>query len=235
MWSKLFSFIPGRIYAADNPSYQGDALYAKIKTDLDLAESFCALPSGEFSMWLGNSYNYEDKIWSGHAGAQRMGVNLTLIKAGMRNKKSGMILKWWLDIAIAISCFVIPQSRSPPVQRRFVWPTNLGSSDREDATLDSAPFVRNWRTWNRFIWKDFVRKWSRASLTRSTLLMASATREYFSGLWHFSGPIHRCMMIDKHICSMNDVLCLWVLFIENEAPLLDTNYPPINLTSMSGL
>ena len=38
--------ISGRIYAADNPSYQGEALYTKIKADLDLEESFCALPSG---------------------------------------------------------------------------------------------------------------------------------------------------------------------------------------------
>ena len=43
-------------------------------------------------MWLGNTFNYEAKTWSGHAGAQRMGVNLTLIKAGMRNKKSDLIL-----------------------------------------------------------------------------------------------------------------------------------------------
>ena len=121
----------------------------------------------------------------------------------------------YVDIAIAISCFVIHQSRSPPVQRRFVWPTNLGSSDREDATLDSAPFVRNWRTWNRFIWKGSVRKWSRASLTRSTLLMASATREYFSGLWqHFSDLIHIWWWIDIFVRRM--------LFIEKEAQLLDT-------------
>ena len=86
----ITSSIPGRIYAADHPSYKGDALYSKIKADLDLAESFCALPSGEFSMWLGNMFNYEDKTWSGHAGAQRMGVNLTLIKAGMRYRKSFM-------------------------------------------------------------------------------------------------------------------------------------------------
>lgn len=84
--NKISILIPGRIYAADNPSHQGDALYSKIKTDLDLAESFCALPSGEFSMWLGNTFNYEAKTWSGHAGAQRMGVNLTLIKAGYETR-----------------------------------------------------------------------------------------------------------------------------------------------------
>ena len=93
------NYISGRIFAADSPSsYKGDALYSKIKADLDLSESLCALPSGEFSisaayftlhdmtgefsMWLGNTFNYETKTWSGHGGDQIMGVNLTLIKAG---------------------------------------------------------------------------------------------------------------------------------------------------------
>ena len=46
----IVNYISGRIFAADSPSYKGDALYSKIKADLDLSESLCGLRSGEFSI-----------------------------------------------------------------------------------------------------------------------------------------------------------------------------------------
>ena len=37
-------------------------LYNKIKSDIPLQDSFCVLPSGEFSMWLGNKFSYEGEL-----------------------------------------------------------------------------------------------------------------------------------------------------------------------------
>ena len=53
---------PGRVFTADHPSYMAENLYNKIKSDIPLQDSFCVLPSGEFSMWLGNKFSYEGEL-----------------------------------------------------------------------------------------------------------------------------------------------------------------------------
>ena len=70
----------GRVIKADYPPYPGDSLYSKIKSEIDLAESFCELPSGEFSMWLGNKFDYGAKTWSGYNPGTNINVSLNLIK-----------------------------------------------------------------------------------------------------------------------------------------------------------
>ena len=60
----------GRVFTADHPSYMAENLYNKIKSDIPLQESFCVLPSGEFSMWLGNKFSYEGELsWYGSKGS----------------------------------------------------------------------------------------------------------------------------------------------------------------------
>ena len=59
--------------------------------------------TGEFSMWLGNIFNYETRTWGGHAGALTMGVNLTLIKAGI--VKQGKKMSWFSNEKDQLLCY----------------------------------------------------------------------------------------------------------------------------------
>ena len=76
----LCSVLSGQLFTTDHPTYPGDSLYNKIKSELNLDQSFCALPSGEFSSWLGNTYDYSKEKWSGFKGAMLQSLNLSLIK-----------------------------------------------------------------------------------------------------------------------------------------------------------
>ena len=70
----------GEVYMIDNPKSQGLEFYKKVKEEIDLEESYCAQPSGEFSTWFGNRYDYKTKLWNGYKGSKIMNTSIELIK-----------------------------------------------------------------------------------------------------------------------------------------------------------
>ena len=75
--------ILGEIYSVNDEKYRTGALYQAIKSELDLDKSFCSLPSGEFSMWLGNVWDFDiDKAgnWTEYKTGQQLDFDLETIK-----------------------------------------------------------------------------------------------------------------------------------------------------------
>ena len=70
----------GEVYMIDNPKSQGLEFYKKVKEEIDLEESYCAQPSGEFSTWFGNRYDYKTKLWNWYKGSKIMNTSIELIK-----------------------------------------------------------------------------------------------------------------------------------------------------------
>ena len=79
----LSMMIPGEIYSVNDEKYRTGALYEAIKSELDLDKSFCSLPSGEFSMCLGNVWDFDiDKAgnWTEYKTGQQLDFDLQTIK-----------------------------------------------------------------------------------------------------------------------------------------------------------
>ena len=76
----LTFILTGEVHMVDDPASPGNDFYTKVKNEIDLQESYCSLPSGEFSTWFGNKFDYNQKIWDGYNNAEKMSINLTLIK-----------------------------------------------------------------------------------------------------------------------------------------------------------
>ena len=75
--------ILGEIYSVNDEKYRTGALYEAIKSEIDLDKSFCSLPSGEFSMWLGNVWDFNiDKAgnWTNYKTGAQLGFDLKTIK-----------------------------------------------------------------------------------------------------------------------------------------------------------
>ena len=76
-------FLSGEIYSVGDEKYKTGALYQSIKSELDLDKSFCSLPSGEFSMWLGNLWDFDISPggnWTEYKMGARLGFQLKTIK-----------------------------------------------------------------------------------------------------------------------------------------------------------
>ena len=117
-------FLSGEIYSVGDQNYKTGALYQAIKSELDLDKSFCSLPSGEFSMWLGNVWDFNiDPAgdWTEYRTGTQLDFQLQTIKTPSNPEVT------------ASYSYNYPALTTTCSRRKFVSPTNSDNLDQESA------------------------------------------------------------------------------------------------------